>query len=151
MAVIGGMVINMAVVWLVAMVALLVFEAAVPGLVSIWFAIGALAALLSSLLNAPLWLQIFWFILVSFAALWFTRPLVKKYVNARVQPTNADVVIGKDAVVFEEIDNVRGSGAVTVDGKEWSARSSKPDVCIETGKVVRVLRIEGVKLIVEEK
>ena len=151
MAVIGGMIVNMALVWLVAMVALLVFEAAVPGLVSIWFAIGALAALLSALLNAPLWLQIFWFIFVSFAALWFTRPLVKKYVNGRVQPTNADVVIGKDAVVFEAIDNVRGTGAVSVDGKQWSARSDAADVCIEAGKVVTVLRIEGVKLIVEEK
>ena len=151
MAIIGGMIVNMALVWLIAMVALLVFEAAVPGLVSIWFAIGALAALLSALLNAPLWLQIFWFIFVSFAALWFTRPLVKKYVNGRVQPTNADVVIGKDAVVFETIDNVRGTGAVSVDGKQWSARSDVADVCIEAGKVVTVLRIEGVKLIVEEK
>lgn len=151
MAVIGGLVVNMAMVWLIAMVCLLVFEAAVPGLVSIWFAIGALAALLSALLNAPLWLQIFWFIFVSFAALWFTRPLVKKYVNSKVQPTNADVVIGKEAVVFEDIDNVRCSGAVNVDGKQWTARSKDADVKIPAGKVVKVLRIEGVKLIVEEK
>ena len=151
MAVIGGLVVNMAMVWLIAMVCLLAFEAAVPGLVSIWFAIGALAALLSALLNAPLWLQIFWFIFVSFAALWFTRPLVKKYVNSKVQPTNADVVIGKEAVVFEDIDNVRGTGAVNVDGKQWTARSMDAEVKIPAGKVVKVLRIEGVKLIVEEK
>lgn len=151
MAVIGGMVINMAYFWLAAMVALLLIEAAVPGLVSIWFALGAFAALLSAMLNAPLWLQIVWFVLVSVLALWFTRPLVKKYVNSRVQPTNADVVIGKDAVVIEDIDNIRGTGAVSVDGKDWAARSTDADLTISAGKVVNVLRIEGVKLIVEVK
>ncbi len=151
MAVIGGMVINMAYFWLAAMVALLLLEAAVPGLVSIWFALGAFAALLSAMLNAPLWLQLVWFVLVSVLALWFTRPLVKKYVNARVQPTNADVVIGKDAVVIEDIDNVRGTGAVSVDGKDWTARSESADLSISSGKIVEILRIEGVKLIVKVK
>ena len=151
MAVIGGMVINMAYFWLVAMVCLLLFEAAVPGLVSIWFALGAFAALLSSMLNAPLWLQVVWFVIVSFLALWFTRPLVKKYVNTRVQPTNADVVIGRDAVVIEDIDNIHGTGAVNVGGKDWSARSETDDVTIVRGKIVNVLRIEGVKLIVKVK
>ena len=151
MAVIGGFIVNMAIVWLVIMVALLLLEAAVPGLVSIWFALGAFAALLSAMLNAPLWLQIVWFVVVSVLALWFTRPLVKKYVNGRVQPTNADVVIGKDAVVIENIDNVHGSGAVSVDGKVWTARSSAADISIGEGSVVKVLRIEGVKLIVEAK
>ena len=151
MAVIGGMVINMAYFWLVAMVCLLLFEAAVPGLVSIWFALGAFAALLSSMLNAPLWLQVVWFVIVSFLALWFTRPLVKKYVNTRVQPTNADVVIGRDAVVIEDIDNIHGTGAVNVGGKDWSARSETDDVTIVSGKIVNVLRIEGVKLIVKVK
>ena len=151
MAVIGGMVVNMAAVWLVAMVALLLLEAVVPGLVSIWFALGAFAALLSAMLNAPLWLQLFWFVLVSVAALWFTRPLVKKFVNGRVQATNADVVIGKDALVIEEIDNIRGTGAVSVAGKEWTARSEDADVKISSGEIVNVLRIEGVKLIVEVK
>ncbi|MBQ7896438.1 MAG: NfeD family protein [Oscillospiraceae bacterium] len=141
----------MAAVWLVAMVALLLLEAVVPGLVSIWFALGAFAALLSAMLNAPLWLQLFWFVLVSVAALWFTRPLVKKFVNGRVQATNADVVIGKDALVIEEIDNIRGTGAVSVAGKEWTARSEDADVKISSGEIVNVLRIEGVKLIVEVK
>ena len=140
---------NMTTVWLIAMVALFVIEAAIPGLVSIWFAIGALAALISALVNAPLWLQIAWFFIVSVALLILTRPLVKKYVNGKVQPTNADVVIGKEAVVFEEIDNVRGTGAVRVGGKQWTARSEDGAV-IGNGKVVTVLRIEGVKLIVKE-
>ena len=145
----GG--INMTVFWLIAMVALLVIEGIVPGLVSIWFAAGALVALLLSLLNAPLWLQVLLFLLVSLALLVLTRPLAKKYVNSRVTPTNADRIIGKDCVVTEEIDNLRGVGAVSVDGKTWSARMESVDGTAPKGAVVKALRIEGVRLIVTEK
>ena len=145
----GG--INMTVFWLIAMVALLVIEGIVPGLVSIWFAAGALVALLLSLLNAPLWLQVLLFLLVSLALLVLTRPLAKKYVNSRVTPTNADRIIGKDCVVTEEIDNLQGTGAVMADGKEWTARMDNRDGKAPKGSVVKVLRIEGVRLIVTSK
>ena len=79
MMIIGG--IQMSVFWLVAMVVLLIVEAAVPGLISIWFAIGALAALISALFHAPIWLQLVWFLVVSILTLILTRPFVKKYVN----------------------------------------------------------------------
>ena len=140
---------NMPVIWLIAMVALLIIEAVVPGLISIWFALGALAALLSALLHAPLWLQIVWFLVVSIAALVLTRPLAVKYVNSRTQPTNADVLIGRECVVTEEIDDVLGTGAVTVSGKVWTARTGKEGLRLMKGDRARVLRIEGVKLIVE--
>ena len=140
---------TMPVVWLIAMVALLIIEAVVPGLISIWFAIGALAVLLSALLHAPLWLQIVWFLAVSIAALVLTRPLAAKYVNARTQPTNADVLIGRECVVTETIDDLQGSGAVKVSGKVWTARTGKEGLSIEKGAKARILRIEGVKLIVE--
>lgn len=143
--------IQMPVLWLVAMVVLLVVEAAVPGLVSIWFALGALAALISSLFHAPVWLQLVWFLLVSVVSLILTRPLVKKYVNSRTTPTNADMVIGKDAIVTEAIDNLHGKGAVLLEGKTWTARMADETQTAEAGKKVRVLRIEGVKLIVENK
>lgn len=142
-------VISMNVVWLIAMVVLLIVEGLAPGLVSIWFALGALAALVSSLLGAPVWLQIVWFFVVSIATLVLTRPLAKKYVNARVQPTNADIVIGKEGLVTEEINNVLGTGAVTVLGKVWTARSAEDEV-LPAGSTVKILRIEGVKLIVEK-
>lgn len=142
--------INLSPFWLVVMVVLLAVEAAVPGLVSIWFAIGALAALLSSLLGAPLWLQLLWFVIVSVLSLWLTRPLVKKYVNARVQPTNADSLIGKDCVVTEEIDNIRGLGAVKVRGQVWSARMEDEAEKGAIGDIVKVIKIEGVKLIVKK-
>ena len=147
--VIGGMM-QMSVFWLVAMVVLLIIEAVVPGLISIWFALGALAALISAMFHAPVWLQIVWFVAVSVLTLVLTRPLVKKYVNNRVTPTNADMVIGKDAVVTERIDNLHAKGAVLLDGKTWTARMAQESEKAEPGETVRVLRIEGVKLIVEK-
>ena len=144
-------VISMTAVWLIAMIVLLIVEASVPGLVSIWFALGAFAAMLSSLLNAPLWLQLVWFALVSIASLWFTRPFVKKFVNSRVTPTNLDMVLGKDCLVTEDIDNLRASGAVSVAGKEWTARMERDEETARKGETVRALRIEGVKLIVRNK
>ena len=139
------------VLWLAAMIILLVVEGLAPGLVSIWFALGALAAMISSLLKAPVWLQVLWFVLVSLVTLLITRPLAKKYVNAHTVPTNADMAIGQDCVVTEAIDNVAGSGAVSVGGKIWTARMAEPDGRAAKGEVLRVLRIEGVKLIVEPK
>ncbi len=139
---------NMSIVWVVLMVVFLVVEAATAGLTCIWFAIGSLAALIAALFDAQLWLQIVWFLVISFVTLYFTRPLVKKYVNSRSQPTNADMVIGKEALVTEDIDNVEATGAVSVGGKVWTARSADGGR-IKSGAVVSVLRIEGVKLIVE--
>lgn len=138
---------NMSIVWVVIMVVFLVVEAATAGLTCIWFAIGALAALIAALFGAPIWLQLVWFFVVSVVTLYFTRPLVLKYVNSRSQPTNADMVIGKEALVTEAIDNVESAGAVAVGGKVWTARSENGEP-IEVGSIVTVLRIEGVKLIV---
>ena len=148
MAFVLGIPVNMAMVWLVAMVVFLVIEALVPGLVSLWFAIGALAAVLAAALNAPVWLQLVWFFVVSLLALLLTRPLVKKYVNGKVQPTNADAVIGKECVVTEAIDNILAQGAVKVRGMEWTARAESDEKKFAAGDVVTVVAIEGVKLIV---
>ena len=138
---------NMSIVWVVIMVVFLVVEAATAGLTCIWFAIGALAALIAALFGAPIWLQLVWFFVVSVVTLYFTRPLVLKYVNSRSQPTNADMVIGKEALVTEAIENVESAGAVAVGGKVWTARSENGEP-IEVGSILTVLRIEGVKLIV---
>ena len=140
---------SMTAVWLVAMIVLLIIEGIVPGLVSIWFAIGSFAAMISAILGAPLWLQVLWFFAVSILTLCLTRPFAKKYVNSRATPTNADMLIGKECVVTEAIDNVLGTGAVTVGGKVWTARTEEPDGKAETGKVMTVVRIDGVKLIVK--
>ena len=136
-------------VWLGLMILFLIIEAIVPGLISIWLAIGALVAIVPAALQAPLWLQILIFVLVSVISLVLTRPLAKKYVNSRKQPTNADAVIGKECLVTEQIDNVRGTGAVKTGGKIWTAVSSKEDVIIEQGSMVKAKEIKGVKLVVE--
>lgn len=133
--------------WLVLMVVLFGAEIVSVNLTTIWFAFGALVAFISSLLGAPIWLQILWFLAVSILTLVVTKPLVKKFVNNKTQATNADMVIGKTCIVIEPIDNVKGTGAVTVGGKTWTARSDAGDV-FAPGERVTALRIEGVKLIV---
>ena len=105
--------------------------------------------LLHAALGAAVWLQIFWFVIVSVATLVLTRPLVKRYVDSRSVATNADRSIGRTAVVTERIDNLAAAGAVKLDGVVWTARSTDDAVAIETGERVTVRAIEGVKLIVE--
>ena len=140
--------ISMTVVWIVAIVVLLIIEGLTSGLVTIWFAIGALAGLICQLVGAPLWLQLTVFLVVSFVTLVLTRPLAQKHLNSKTQPTNADRLLGKECIVTEAIDNIAGTGAVTVGGQVWTARSGSDAVIPnETRAVVR--RIEGVKLIVE--
>lgn len=135
-------------VWLGLLILFAVVEAATVGLTSIWFAAGAMAALICALLNGPVPLQIVLFIAVSVLSLLAARPLVKKYLNNEVQPTNVDRILGQQAQVTEAVDNVQGTGAVTVGGVSWSARSQSGDP-IPAGQLVRVLRIEGVKVFVE--
>ena len=135
-------------VWLGLLILFAVGEAVSVGLTSIWFAAGALAALVCALLNGPLWLQITLFIIVSILCLLAVRPLAKRYLNGKVQPTNVDRILGEEAQVTEDIDNIQGRGAVTIGGITWSARSQNGEA-IPTGALVKVLRIEGVKVFVE--
>lgn len=138
---------TMTTLWLAAVVLFLVVEAVTVGLVCIWFAAGSLIALLCAMLGAPVWAQVLAFLAVSAVTLYYTRPLVKKYVNNKVEPTNADIVIGKECRVTETIDNIAGTGAVYVDGKTWTARSANEGV-IPKDSLVTAQRIDGVKLIV---
>lgn len=140
---------SIAALWVIALVVFLVIEAITVGLTSIWFAAGALVAWICALLGAPVWLQVAVFIVVTAVALYFTRPIVKKYINGKIVPTNADANIGKECRVKETIDNIAGTGAVYVDGKTWTARSENDEV-IPEGELVTALRIEGVKLIVSK-
>ena len=135
--------------WVVALVVFLIVEAVTAGLVSIWFVFGSLVALICAALGAAVWLQIFWFVIVSVVTLVLTRPLVKRYVDSRSVATNADRSIGRAAVVTERIDNLAATGAVKLDGVVWTARSTDDAVAIESGERVTVRAIEGVKLIVE--
>ena len=136
-------------VWLGLLILFGVGEAITVGLTSIWFAGGALAGLIVSLLGGPVWLQIVLFLVISALCLVAVRPLAQKYLAPRYQPTNADRIIGAEAVVTEEIHNLKAQGAVTVAGMTWSARSTG-EALIPVGTIVRVERIEGVKVFVSK-
>lgn len=137
------------VVWIIAMVLFGILEAVTVGLTAIWFVAGALAGLIVAMCGGPIWLQLTVFFIVSIAALVAARPLIVKYVNRKAMATNADRVVGSTARVTETVDNQEPTGAVYVDGKTWSARSEHGTV-IEADTMVRVVRIEGVRLFVEE-
>lgn len=138
---------SMSLFWLIAMVLFGVLEAVTVGLTSIWFAVGALAALIAASLGAFALVQVVVFLVVSFVTLLLVRPLAQRYINDRKEPTNADRVIGREAVVTQAIDNLKGEGQVNVSGAVWTARSQE-EAPIPAGVRVRVLRIEGVKVIV---
>ena len=137
-------------IWLAVLVVCVGIEIATMGLTTIWFAGGALVSAILAALNAPLWLQIVAFFVVSLILLYLTRPVAVKYFNKDRVKTNVESLIGRQAIVISEIDNLQGIGQVTVGGQEWSARSVKDDVQLPVGSVVVVRSVSGVKLIVEE-
>jgi membrane protein implicated in regulation of membrane protease activity len=128
------------------MVLMLCIEAATMGLTTIWFALGALAAMLVSAF-APWQVQMFVFIALSALTLWLVRPLARRALMRR-ERTNADRVIDQVGIVSEPVDNVAGTGVVQVGGRTWTARSHTGEI-IPGGAYVRVCRIEGVKVMVE--
>ena len=135
------------VLWSVLLILFIIAEAITVQLVSIWFAIGSLVALIANFCGANILVQAALFVGVSFAALLLTRPLVKKFSTPKIQRTNIDRIIGERAIVTEEIDNLRAIGIVKADGKSRSARSADGSI-IPAGSVVEVQKIDGVKLIV---
>ena len=137
--------------WLIIFVACIVIEIITMGLTTIWFAGGSLVAAVSAAFSAPLWLQLLLFVAVSFVLLYFTRPIAVKYFNKDRIKTNVESLIGKQAIVISEIDNLQGIGQVSVGGMEWSARTTKDDESLPVGAVATVVAINGVKLIVEER
>lgn len=139
------------IVWLILIIVFLILEIATVGLTSIWFAGGALAALILNLLGAgPVW-QIAVFFIVSAVLLIFTRPFAQKYINSNRTKTNYEEVIGKLVKVTEKIDNMNETGTAVVNGQEWTARAKNPQDIIEASSIVRVVEIKGVKLIVERE
>ena len=133
--------------WIAVIILMLIVEAATVGLISLWFAGGALCAMIASLCGGGIWLQLILFLSVSCILLACLWPLRNKLLLRKIQPTNADRVIGMTALVTEDVDNITGAGAVQVDGKIWSARSTDGST-MTAGELVRVERIEGVKLYV---
>ena len=140
------------IVWLIVCIASVVLEAASPQLTSIWFALGGLAALITSFIKPDLWwMQLIIFVVVTAAALAATRPLAKKLMSKKAERMNADRFIDEEAVVVQAINNVLGEGQVKALGTVWSARTEDDIETVEVGETVIIKRIEGVKVIVIKK
>lgn len=139
-----------AIYWLIAFVVLLGIEAATMALTTIWFAGGALVAFVLALFGADIQVQLAMFVIVSFILLFFTRPFALKYVNRNTVKTNLESLIGRNARVTVEINNLEGKGAAVLNGQEWTARALEDDDIYPVGTMVEVKDIKGVKLIVSK-
>ncbi len=133
--------------WLALTIAFVIIEAVTVGLVSIWFVGGALAALVCALLHAKVLVQVAVFILVSALLLALLRPVLKKLLHVKPVCTNADRLLGQEALVIERIDNLRATGAIRIGGVLWTAKSLQ-DAPVEPGARVVIERIEGAKVCV---
>ena len=139
---------NWAIIWLALLIGFVVVEAACPfHLVSIWFAAGSLISMIAALLNAPIWLQVTLFLVVSGGLLALMMPLVRKFLRPKMVKTNVDAVIGSEGYVTADIDNLSATGQIRLGGMEWTARSTTGEK-IPAGTLVKVDRIEGVKAFV---
>ena len=136
-------------VWLVAVIIFLGVELSTVTLTSIWFAAGALAAMLVAMFNGNWIVQVIAFLIVAFGLLYATKPWAKKFIDTKKVSTNADRAIGEEVRVVERVSNLDQTGRAFVHGMEWTVRTEDDNIVIEKGELVRVLRIAGVKLIVE--
>lgn len=136
------------ILWLIAAAIFCAVEAATVGIVSLWFAGGALAAMAAALFGGALWLQLTVFLVVSAALLLAFRPFVRKVIAPGITQTNANAMMGREALLTEDVDNLKETGSLRLDGKEWSVRSETGDILLK-GTRVAVVRLEGVRLYVE--
>lgn len=141
----------MIILWIAFIVVFLIAEMITVGLTTIWFAGGALVALIATALGAPIWLQCALFLVVSVLLLLFTRPFVKKYINPHKEKTNYEGAIGKTVRITERVDNIAETGTAVLNGQEWCARSADDGVTLEADTTAEVVAVSGVKLIVKEQ
>lgn len=135
-------------IWIGFAIIMAVCEAATTQLVSIWFVLGAICAAITTVFTPSILIQLAVFLVVTLISMLVTRPLVKKLRNKNaVQTTNSDSLIGNIGVTLTDISDAQSVGQVKISGKEWSARSDFAPILKNTK--VKVLAIEGVKLIVE--
>lgn len=134
--------------WLGLMLLFALAEAATVGLVSIWFVGGSLAGLVVNLLGGSAAVQLLAFALGSAVLLICLRPFVRRYITPRKTATNANAALGRTALLTQTVDNLQGTGALRLDGKEWTVRSTDGSV-LPAGTLVKIVRLEGVKLLVE--
>lgn len=138
-------------IWLAAFIVFLIVEITTVTLVSVWFAGGALAAFIVNYAGCNnIWIQIGVFVAVSLVLLAITRPLASRFINKNLVKTNTEEVLGKRVKILERVDNINATGMAMYNGVEWTVRSSDDNVIIKEGEMATVLKVSGVKLIVEK-
>ncbi len=133
--------------WLAALILLLIIEAITVGLTTIWFAAGALAAILAGLLGIGIIGQVLLFTAVSLALLIFTRPIAVRYITPHQIRTNYEDAVGRTVKITARVHNINGTGTAVLNGQEWTARSKDDRITLEEGTLAEVVAVEGVKLI----
>ncbi|MEA4911661.1 MAG: NfeD family protein [Oscillospiraceae bacterium] len=136
-------------VWLALLVGFIILEAATAQLVALWFIIGTAGGFLMALLHISFVWQVVVFVALSIISLLILRPMVKDKITTKAVPTNADMVIGRVAVITEDVDNDLGKGRAEANGLTWSARSLDGAV-LKKGTKASVYAIDGVKLILKQ-
>lgn len=139
----------MTIAWLVAFVVFLIIEAVSASLTSIWFAGGALAALVVQLCRGSIEVQLVVFVIVSFALFFMVRPFAYKYLYRKRTDTNVDSLTGRKAVIKTRVDNEAGTGSAILAGETWLARAAKEGEIFEPDTVVIITAVSGARLLVE--
>lgn len=134
-------------IWIGIIVFASVVELHTLALVSVWFIPAALVSFILSLIGIDVWIQVLIFFITTSVLLILSRLFFKNFIKFKTVSTNSDSVIGKTAIVTEEINNYKNTGAVRVNGLIWTAKAEDDNIIYETGLVVTVMRIEGVKVI----
>lgn len=136
-------------IWLIIAILFFILEMMGPGFLLFWVGVGALLTMIVSIFVDNIAIQIGIFTISSIALLFCTRPFVKRFTKNDTTPTNAYSLIGKKGIVLKEINPIKGIGQIKVNGEIWSAKSSSDNIIAE-GELITVLKIDGVKAIVEK-
>ncbi|MCR5666709.1 MAG: NfeD family protein [Eubacterium sp.] len=139
------------ILWLVILVACVIIELATVGLTTIWFACGAVVALIIYGAGAFFGWQLAGFVVVSLVMLFGTRPYALKYINKKTYKSNVEAAVGKTVMITEMVDARKGTGKGTLDGMEWTVRAKEEKTILNPGEEAQVVEVSGVKLIVEKK
>ncbi len=134
-------------VWIGVIVAAIVLEMLTDQLIAIWFMPSAIICAILALCAVPMPWQLLVFLLVSVAGIVLSRTVLKKYFVFTKTATNVEAVVGEKCVVTERIDNYAGCGQAKVRGQIWSARSIDDEETFEEGEILRVVAVEGVRII----
>ncbi|MCM1363833.1 MAG: NfeD family protein [Faecalibacterium sp.] len=137
------------IMWIALSIIFAVIEAATAQIVTIWFAVGSIGAIITNVLGVNSTGQLIVFVALSVLTLVIARPYLKKFTKTQVQPTNADMCIGQQAIVTEDIDNTLGTGLAIIKGVTWTARSIDGSKITKDSLVI-IESIEGVKLMVRK-